>query len=521
MIVLILYVSFLNSAIAFIPSPLVKFAGRASNSITHQGITKKGFTRTLHHFLKDIEPLEFSHDDEAPSMGSLLTRYYSNSRDASIVENVCSVFGALEVLVRNNALQDIRISTRHDPVVHFDSEKIHEANRRLINGRRKIIEAAYQGRFDIARVILGGLLHTLQDFYSHTNWIELGNRKPLYNLGLSTNIGEVAKQTESTCTNSGCRVIVKKCDIIQRMVFRKCPLVYYSCENNLDANIQQTGKLTSGYVSTVNLINNNKDSISPKPVDFKKCSHGGIMDDSANFDAIGGINKDTGDEIYSPHYYFHKDAAQTAILATEYFLTYIRKEMGTKNFANLIYLKLKNRTESSFSNVVEDECEHHCRTNHRQQYKKQILKCISLSQNYWGETTNINDIKFDSVNEGIKSKDDLFVDTFKFVMHKIKRIAFQSYNNLFNVNTFEENVEDTLDENDCNLDDSLNERVISRFDNENDINAEMASDVPSVHCGTNELEALIYKMSRLSKFRRSSSLCENSEDGHRSSIAEL
>lgn len=62
-----------------------------------------------------------------------------------------------------------------------------------------------------ARQLLGQLLHTLQDFYSHSNWVELGNKNINENIGINEDIGPVASKTQSTCQNEGCTKITTKC----------------------------------------------------------------------------------------------------------------------------------------------------------------------------------------------------------------------------------------------------------------------------------------------------------------------
>jgi len=62
-----------------------------------------------------------------------------------------------------------------------------------------------------ARQLLGQLLHTLQDFYSHSNWIELGKNEINEHLGIHENIGPVAAPNQSTCTSKGCITKRVKC----------------------------------------------------------------------------------------------------------------------------------------------------------------------------------------------------------------------------------------------------------------------------------------------------------------------
>ncbi|KAK3105201.1 hypothetical protein FSP39_019627 [Pinctada imbricata] len=53
-----------------------------------------------------------------------------------------------------------------------------------------------------------------------------------------------------------------------------------------------------------------------------KCSHGGPQDSTSSTSAaLGGINKDTGNPLYSPHFYLHTSAALTAIEHTRRFFS--------------------------------------------------------------------------------------------------------------------------------------------------------------------------------------------------------
>ncbi|MGA7933305.1 MAG: hypothetical protein WCA35_07140 [Kovacikia sp.] len=68
---------------------------------------------------------------------------------------------------------------------HFDNEEFLAATTRLLNLKRYIIgqitSPSPNGRN--ARIALGGALHTIQDFYAHTNWVEMGNT------GIDTRLG--------------------------------------------------------------------------------------------------------------------------------------------------------------------------------------------------------------------------------------------------------------------------------------------------------------------------------------------
>ncbi|CAF1205923.1 unnamed protein product, partial [Didymodactylos carnosus] len=167
------------------------------------------------------------------------------------------------------------------------------------------LNAIKSKKFDDANDFFGKTLHTLQDFYSHSNWIELGNRIPNSQLGLSKITKGFAASTQRTCTN--------------------CTSTTDVCRNNVASKILSKKLLTSGYFH-----------ITPKTKPNKptgKCSHGGILDSTKRFDAVGGINKDT---LSSIHGYLHKPAAQTAYLATYKILKQLWNDTNDQAFGNFL-----------------------------------------------------------------------------------------------------------------------------------------------------------------------------------------
>jgi hypothetical protein len=64
---------------------------------------------------------------------------------------------------------------------------------------------------DKARGRIGDLLHTLQDFYSHSNWIEMGKGEINDRIGIQEDIGQIAGINQATCTSDGCAKIQTKC----------------------------------------------------------------------------------------------------------------------------------------------------------------------------------------------------------------------------------------------------------------------------------------------------------------------
>jgi len=60
------------------------------------------------------------------------------------------------------------------PWEHFDAEAIQQSSDAILNARREIVALLKRGNFIGARKRLGHALHAIQDFYSHTNYVEMG-----------------------------------------------------------------------------------------------------------------------------------------------------------------------------------------------------------------------------------------------------------------------------------------------------------------------------------------------------------
>lgn len=59
-----------------------------------------------------------------------------------------------------------------DARYHFDAEQFYASAELIVSSRNAIVAHIRAGRFHQARRLLGVALHTLQDFYAHSNWVE-------------------------------------------------------------------------------------------------------------------------------------------------------------------------------------------------------------------------------------------------------------------------------------------------------------------------------------------------------------
>jgi len=186
---------------------------------------------------------------------------------------------AVKAIVYANGNTDINESS--DSAAHFDSENFSGGQSRLERKLQEIQRAMLAGNVYEAREALGQALHTIQDFYSHSNWVETFGNLGVFR-GLGTTNGTLPGGVASGPTCSPCATID-------------------GCSGNLIGN-----NWTSGYFALV---------YTSKPAG--KCSHGGFFDATKESSPIGGINKD---KRSSPHGQYHLVAAHTAIAATKLFL---------------------------------------------------------------------------------------------------------------------------------------------------------------------------------------------------------
>ncbi|XP_004424533.1 PREDICTED: von Willebrand factor A domain-containing protein 7 isoform X1 [Ceratotherium simum simum] len=206
---------------------------------------------------------------------------------------------ALGEVSRANAAQDFLPTSKNNPDLHFDAERLGEGHTRLVGALRETLVAARALDHTLARQRLGAALHALQDFYSHSNWVELGKQQPHpHLLWPRQELGSLAQVDDPTCSD---------CEELS------CP------ENLLGITF-----LTSGYFGTH----------PSKPPG--KCSHGGHFDRSSSQPPRGGINKDSTSPGFSPHHMLHLQAAKLALLASIQAFSLLRSRLGDSGFSRLL-----------------------------------------------------------------------------------------------------------------------------------------------------------------------------------------
>ncbi|KAJ4935772.1 hypothetical protein JOQ06_017300 [Pogonophryne albipinna] len=275
----------------FLPNFWSRVLTLSWDSHTHQYITEQAILNVTLETLRSTKTSQGNNEEEQTRLGRGFWR-------------------AVREVVKSNAAMDFLSSTRSDPVYHFDSEQVDSAMGMLRQFWAQTLLSVRAKEYQSARHSLGQLFHSLQDFYSHSNWVEMGQRSIYLHL-LQPEEPAVPVAEEDTPTCMEC--------------------FSTTCRDNLQPGLTNTQRetqlLTTGYFST----------FPPKP--YGKCSHGGILDSSRYMGAKGGINKDSTSPVFSPHHYLHMEAANLAMEATLSVLRDLGDTVGPETFLRLFSVK--------------------------------------------------------------------------------------------------------------------------------------------------------------------------------------
>ncbi|KAM7010246.1 von Willebrand factor A domain-containing protein 7-like [Tautogolabrus adspersus] len=291
----VLVIALLNLCLAGHSVAFVPIGGGAS---THVSITGTALLQTVTETCRAVAEAaghEFKPTGSSPEelvqacLGPTATGEVSGAKFHSALQEIYTQNGLVD--------RDFVNSAPH----HFNSEAFLEGRRLITEGVAAIKANIRNENFQASRETLGRVLHTLQDFYSHSNWVELGYTEPYINLIRPDlpleNLADVDTATCSDCASG-------------------------TCPNPILPNILKDKKLTSGYMGIFS-------AAKPKG----KCSHGGAGDLTATEVPRGGISKD---ERRSDNVALHTAAVNVATAASLQLLQDIRFAAGDNDFLRMM-----------------------------------------------------------------------------------------------------------------------------------------------------------------------------------------
>ena len=296
---------------------------RGGVSVTHLDITTEAILRVTADFLRD-NPNPNPNVDSTARINALTELTAVNLIDAYYGrfsrEQRFQYEDAIEEINEANEATDTG-RERTLAAAHFDSEQLEDGQNRLISLRELTTSLIRFEEYEAARIFAGSMLHTLQDFYSHTNWIEMGQVLPNSVLGeRDQELQNIASQSMPTCTNclrDG--EVGRVVSVVPHLSIGQVSESYYRCDDNILPNVNANGFLTSGYYTGQTTTGG-----VPIRKPDGKCSHGGFGDPSSDLPSTGGINKDSISFDWSPHANLHDIAASVAVQASVDILQAIR-----------------------------------------------------------------------------------------------------------------------------------------------------------------------------------------------------
>ncbi|XP_075893051.1 von Willebrand factor A domain-containing protein 7-like [Nelusetta ayraudi] len=274
------------------------FVAIGGGTSTHISITRTALLEIVRETCRDVvEHSGHKFEPTGPSPEELVSACLRPTATGEVSGAKFHV--ALQEIYSQNGLvdQNFADSAPH----HFNSEAFIEGRALITQGLGVIKANVKKENFQAARETLGRVLHTLQDFYSHSNWVELGYTDTYINLIRPDlpleNMADAETATCSDCASG-------------------------NCPNPILPNILAEQMLTSGYMG---IFSDEK----PKG----KCSHGGAGDMTSTVIPRGGISKD---ERRADNGAFHSLAVNLAITATKQLLEDIRAAVGHNEFLRLV-----------------------------------------------------------------------------------------------------------------------------------------------------------------------------------------
>lgn len=107
---------------------------------------------------------------------------------------------AIDQIVKANKDTD-DLPNQFNSEKHFDGEDFLGGSQRVKNLKERVISkvTAADPQATSARNDLGTALHTIQDFYAHSNWVELGHSSPNINTQMGREIFSGADSKTPTC----------------------------------------------------------------------------------------------------------------------------------------------------------------------------------------------------------------------------------------------------------------------------------------------------------------------------------
>ena len=191
----------------------------SGETITHDDITKYGVIQSI---------VEYFYNQ---TNGSALVNLTKSTNEYYDLTNLYQDYYGLrfcdldaKTLIRYSlrehvASVDLNSDTKDMPYAHFDAEAFLQSNDRVMNLTIQIYTNLEAKDYKKALKLTGNVLHTIQDFYSHSNWIEMGNTDINYEIGNSnfSSLSIIQPNETNACSNN-CTLVTIECGTFLKLI---------------------------------------------------------------------------------------------------------------------------------------------------------------------------------------------------------------------------------------------------------------------------------------------------------------
>ena len=289
----LLAASAISCAVAFMPNYVFRQFDNNEGfdgSYSHKDIIREASLRSVARLFEDLKSGEIEPGDlvglNPLTPGTLFSAVHGGVGKSSSL----SLEEALDQIEAGAARVDQNVYANSSQAKkHFDNEKILEGHKYLKKKRGDLIgflladddqSNVSSASMRMARRVLGECLLTLQDFYAHTNYVEMGRNVPLRELGVEKNLSIPLAGTLTIVHMDRWRV--RETRLILRIeknekTCSNCPSP--STKKCLRTNLIVKDRLTSGYFIYPT-------DRPPRNKPAGKCSHGAFQDRWRTIDII-------------------------------------------------------------------------------------------------------------------------------------------------------------------------------------------------------------------------------------------
>jgi len=130
----------------------------------------------------------------------------------------------------NVAIVDVDPGTKDLPFAHFDAETFNQSNSRVVSFISTVNNFLQIKDYGSARKFSAQILHTIQDFYSHSNWVEMNKTTINMEIGKTIFSSKPIIDNVTSACNTSCTITEMGCGKLVSVLLYLIQLVGFGKE---------------------------------------------------------------------------------------------------------------------------------------------------------------------------------------------------------------------------------------------------------------------------------------------------